>query len=62
LEGRGLRRHQPVKVRTQVVAGMNYFMKVDVGEEEMLHVKVYDKFGELQLTSAEGGKKLDDPL
>lgn len=31
----------PVQIRQQVVAGMNYWVKIQVGESEYIHVKIF---------------------
>ena len=57
---------EAVKFKTQVVAGTNYLIKVKVGPEQYVHIKVWKKLpcygGELNLSEAEGGKTLADPL
>ena len=32
---------EPLKVKTQVVAGTNYLVKIDIGNSEHLHVKIH---------------------
>ncbi|XP_071541644.1 cystatin-A-like [Panulirus ornatus] len=39
--GRAIGQFKLVSYKTQVVAGINYFAKMDIGEEELLHVRVY---------------------
>ena len=57
---------EAVKYKTQVVAGTNYLIKVKVGPEEYVHIKVWKKLpcygGARELTEAEGGKTLADAL
>ena len=57
---------EAVKYKTQVVAGTNYLIKVKVGPEQFVHIKVWKKLpcygGAKVLSEAEGGKTLADPL
>ena len=57
---------EAVSYKTQVVAGTNYLIKVKVGNDQYVHIKVYEKLpcngGEKELKLAEGGKTLADPL
>ena len=57
---------EAVKYKTQVVAGTNYLIKVKVGPEQFVHIKVWQKLpcygGAKELSEAEGGKTLADPL
>ena len=47
---------------TQVVAGVNYFVKVKVGEgDEYAFLRIYDRFGDVQLTPFQLGKTATDP-
>lgn len=41
----------PVSCLSQVVAGLNYFIKVKT-DKGTYHLRVYDRFGNLQLTDA----------
>ena len=51
-----------VKYTSQVVNGMNYRIKVQVGGSEYIHVRVYDKHGSLSVTWVEEGKSASDEL
>ncbi|XP_060940489.1 cystatin-B-like [Limanda limanda] len=52
--------------RTQVVAGINYLIKVQVGEEKYDHLQIFQALpcdgGTLDLTGIQQGKSSDDPL
>ncbi|XP_053645676.1 cystatin-B isoform X2 [Cherax quadricarinatus] len=39
--GRSVSQFKLLSYKTQVVAGMNYFAKIDIGEEDVVHVRVY---------------------
>ncbi|KAG8450062.1 hypothetical protein GDO86_002616 [Hymenochirus boettgeri] len=57
---------EPVEYKTQLVAGVNYFIKVHVGDEEYAHLRVYKTLphaGEtLSLTAFQINKKRDDDI
>ena len=57
---------EAVKYKTQVVAGTNYMIKVRVGPEQYVHIKVWKKlpcYGDAkELSEAIGGKTLADAL
>nr|XP_045006992.1 cystatin-B-like [Jaculus jaculus] len=55
-----------VSYRSQVVAGTNYFIKVDVGDGEFIHMKVFESLPHenkpLSLQSYQTKKTQDDAL
>nr|XP_034953315.1 cystatin-A-like [Zootoca vivipara]XP_034953316.1 cystatin-A-like [Zootoca vivipara] len=55
-----------VEYKTQVVAGTNYFIKVDVGQGEYLHLRVFQPLPHKNevpsLTAYQAGKTASDPL
>ncbi|KAK8799108.1 cystatin [Blastocystis sp. subtype 4] len=53
---------KPVEATHQVVAGMNYRVKVDIGDNKAIFLQFYDRFGDVSLTSVETGKTLQDSL
>ena len=57
---------EAVKFKRQVVNGTNFFIKVKVGPEQFVHIKVYQKLpcygGTKELTEAKGGQTLDSAL
>ncbi|KAH7948132.1 cystatin-B [Rhipicephalus sanguineus] len=53
----------PVKYRTQLVNGINYFVKVHVGDNQHIHVRAHKAFqGEITFSAVQEGKTLEDPL
>ncbi|XP_006884298.1 PREDICTED: cystatin-A [Elephantulus edwardii] len=54
--------------KTQVVAGVNYFVKIRVGDNTYIHVKIFkslpgqDRSQSLTLTGFQTGKSRDDEL
>ncbi|QDZ19614.1 cystatin domain-containing protein [Chloropicon primus] len=64
--GKAFQTFEPVSFVKQVVAGINYKVKVKVSEEECVHVLVYCPLPHTgegpQLVSVESGKKVDDQI
>ncbi|KAK7828016.1 hypothetical protein U0070_013642 [Myodes glareolus] len=56
---------EAVEYKTQVVAGVNYFIKVDVGNGNYLHVKVFQGLqgqDDLELSNYQTNKTKDDEI
>ncbi|NXL30686.1 CYTB protein, partial [Glaucidium brasilianum] len=57
---------QAIVYRTQVVAGINYFIKVQVSDTDYVHLRVFQSLPHENqgpsLVSFETGKTRDDPL
>ena len=49
-------------VRSQVVAGMNHKVKIHIGDNKFIHVKFYDRFGDVSVSAVELDKTADDEL
>ena len=64
--GKTYTQFEAVSFTTQVVAGTNYKIKVKVGDEDYVHIKVFVPLPcngtEKQLLSQEADKKLNDVL
>ena len=63
--GRELGHFNPKSFKSQVVAGMNYFVKVctDHAAGEHIHVRIYrDLKGDVSLHSVQEGKGHEDPI
>ncbi|XP_068160583.1 cystatin-B-like [Antennarius striatus] len=56
----------PITYKDQVVGGMNYFIKAHVGEEEYVHLRVYEKLlcngGTIELNGIQVSKTLEDEI
>lgn len=55
-------RFEPVQVMKQVVAGINYFVKVQIGDDAYAFLRIYDRFGSVSLTSIQLGKTEEDDI
>ncbi|KAH0628605.1 hypothetical protein JD844_009961 [Phrynosoma platyrhinos] len=55
-----------VEYKTQVVAGTNYFIKVDAGQGEFMHLRIFKPLPQSSegpsLSSYQTGKTASDPL
>ncbi|XP_067122413.1 cystatin-A2-like isoform X1 [Centruroides vittatus] len=61
--GRVFEKFEAVSYRTQLVNGVNYFVKVQVGDDEHLHVRAHKSFqGEVTLSAYQEGKALEDEI
>ncbi|XP_034056373.1 cystatin-B-like [Gymnodraco acuticeps] len=58
--------YKAVKYRAQLVAGQNLTIKVFAGEEDYIHLSVFQQLpcngGKVELHNVEVGKTKDDPL
>lgn len=55
--------YMPIEYATQVVAGINYFIKVYIGDGSFIHIRVHrDLKGNLSLHSVETDKTLEAPI
>uniref|UniRef100_A0A131XM09 Putative intracellular cystatin n=1 Tax=Hyalomma excavatum TaxID=257692 RepID=A0A131XM09_9ACAR len=53
----------PLKYRTQLVNGINYFVKVHIGGGQHIHVRAHKAFqGEISFSAVQEGKTLEEPL
>ena len=57
---------EAISYSSQVVGGTNYAVKVKVGENEYIHLTIFEALpcygGKVELSEAEGGKTLADAL
>ncbi|KAF7669268.1 hypothetical protein LDENG_00203180 [Lucifuga dentata] len=64
--GKNYRVFKAVKYRSQVVEGVNYFIKVNVGEGDYLHLIVFQSLpcygGKIELIKVQEHKTEDDPI
>jgi len=61
--GKTYSHYEVVAYKTQIVAGVNYFLKIKVGDADYVHAKVWAKLDRShELTTVEGGKKESDDL
>lgn len=61
--GKTFCKYEPVSCKTQLVNGINYFIKIDIGEPHFLHVRVHRSFaGEHTFAAVHTGKQLEDEI
>lgn len=61
--GRVFEKFDAVSYKTQLVNGINYFIKVHVGNEEHLHLRAYKTFqNEISLIAYQEAKSLEDEI
>ncbi|XP_061177221.1 cystatin-A-like [Saccostrea echinata] len=55
---------EPISYKTQLVNGINYFVKIKIGANSYIHVKIYSNFmkTEVSLTGLELGKTAEDAI
>ncbi|XP_062594942.1 cystatin-A-like [Saccostrea cucullata] len=55
---------EPISYKTQLVNGVNYFVKIQTGVNSYIHVKIYSNFRktDVSLTGLEVGKTAEDPI
>jgi len=64
LAGYSFEQFKPIRYKTQVVAGLNVFVKVFVGGDQYIHVTIWKKVGGQPpaVTNVHPGKSASDPL
>jgi len=62
--GHSFEEFKPVSFRTQVVSGLNYYVKIHVGGENYIHATIWKRHsgGGAQVTNVVPGKTIKDPL
>ncbi|XP_064473000.1 cystatin-B-like [Ornithodoros turicata] len=61
--GKAFSQFTPLHYKTQLVNGVNYFVKVQIGESEYIHVRAHKSFqGEVTLWGHQENKSLQDEL
>ncbi|XP_013778661.1 cystatin-A2-like [Limulus polyphemus] len=61
--GKSFAEFTPVGYKSQIVNGVNYFIKVKVSEADHLHVRAHKSFqGEVTLAGYQEGKAHDDEI
>nr|ACD12025.1 hypothetical protein [Isometrus maculatus] len=61
--GRMFEKFEALLYRTQLVNGVNYFIKVAVGNDEHLHLRAHKSFqGEITLSAFQEAKNLEDEI
>lgn len=63
LGGGSLSAAKPVSYKSQLVNGVNYFIKIDLGNDKYAHVRAYRSFaGETSLRAVQPDKALLDEI
>ncbi|XP_065906893.1 cystatin-B-like [Dysidea avara] len=61
--GRKFSQYKALSYATQVVAGTNYFIKVQVSADECVHLRVFQSLQQtLSLSNFQQGKTIDEPI
>ncbi|CAN7989234.1 unnamed protein product [Ixodes hexagonus] len=61
--GKSFAEFTPLKYKTQVVNGVNYFIKVRVGDNQHIHVRAHKAFsGEVTFSAHQEDKSLEDEI
>ncbi|KAL5011053.1 hypothetical protein ScPMuIL_013358 [Solemya velum] len=63
--GREFEEYEAVRFRTQVVVGMNYYVKMRVDNTDYIHIRIYvppPRLGGSTLTAVRTGKTEQDPI
>jgi len=61
--GRTFTTFNPVEYSSQVVAGTNYYIKIDVGNNEYILARIWRQLsGQLSVHSVKTGLTADDPI